>query len=463
MKTLIINELRQFLYGMRVPVSLTLVMVMFAVSSLTHISEYRELTRKYHELTGAQEQQLRDRADNATNVATNRRSYQFSPRNNSFISDCGELNMPNTLAYNVYYDQSFETNSSRSNPFLMPADRINWGFILLTLFSFLAILFSFDAVSGEREQQTLKLTLSNPVKRSYILFGKFVAINLLLVVFALLGMLLALILLMLSPVVHVTDGTFLEIGLFLLLAVFFIGSMTAVGLFASVMCRNSHISLMLSVSLWLFFLLAVPNFSQTLAMRIHPVEKTTVVQTNIKEKYKEIEASFPEGKWSSKGNEPFFPRHEIRANMMMAFAKNETDFRTEHLQKQFRQLEQTRRWTWRSPLAVFGYGEEALLDGGYLRLRKNYDDMRNFKIQYGQWFRALDAKDDESPHWYNPYENYSTTKKPVAYDEIPQYAERSTTIGERLSETVKYLLVMLAYMGVMFVAAILKFERYDVR
>jgi ABC-type transport system involved in multi-copper enzyme maturation permease subunit len=344
----------------------------------------------------------------------------------------------------------------------MPSNRINWGFILLVLFSFLSIIFSFDAVSGDRERKTLTLALSNPVKRSHILSGKFIAINGLLILFALLGMMLALILLMLSPAVHITGDTFAETGLFLLFVVFFTGCMTAIGLFASVMCRDSNVSLLLSVSLWLLFLIAVPNFAQTLAMRLYPVEKYTAMETKITAARNALEATFPDGKWNT-SDDPFYPKHEIRGNMMMAFAKSDADFRTEHLRNQFRQLEQTRRWTWASPLAVFEYGEEALLDGGYLRLRKNYGDMQNFRIQFEQWFKDVDAKDDESPHWYNPYEDLSTTRKAVSYDEIPQFVERSMTIAERLSETMKYLLVMLAYMGVMFIAAMWKFERYDVR
>ena len=462
MKNIITHELQQFLYGMRFPIALVIVLVMFAASSLTYIGEFKEVNKKYHELTAAQETQLRERANNATNVATQQRSYQLPPRSSGFISDCGELNMPNTLVYTAYYYIEFDAEASKSNPFIMPTSRINWGFLMLVLFSFLAIIFSFDAISGEREQRTLALCLSNPVKRSHILVSKFIAINALLLTFAIVGMLLALVILMMSPTVGITTETFREMGLFLLFVLFFTGSMTAIGMFASVMSHNSNISLLLSVSLWLMFIIAVPNFALSIGTSLYPVEKINVMWTKIRDKRAEIEASFPAGKWSSSGINPFLPQHEIRANMMMAFAKNQTDFQSERRNEQFRQLEKTRRWTWISPLAVFEYGTEALLDGGYLRLRKNFADLQNFKIQYLQWFKEIDAKDAESPHWYNPSEGYSTTKKPVAYEEIPQFTERSTTIGERLAETLKYLAIMLAYMGVMFFVTVLRFERYDV-
>jgi ABC-type transport system involved in multi-copper enzyme maturation permease subunit len=462
MKNLIIHELQQFLYGLRLPIALCIALVMFAVSAVTYISEHNEAFKSYRELTANQEKQLRDKASNATNVAISIREYQLPPRNNGFISDCGESDMPNTFAYKAFNTLRFTTGISMENPLVQPSNRINWGFILMVLFSFLAIIFSFDAVSGEKERRTLALCLSNPVKRSYILFGKFIAINLLLTVCAVAGILLALAILMLSPAVSITGETFSEIGLFLLFVVFFTGSMSAIGLFTSVMCSSSNISLLLSVSLWLLFLIAVPNFADMAGMAAWPVEKVNALQTRMSKKRSEIEATFPEGKWSS-SDDPFYPRHEIRANMQMAFEKSDADFWNAHCDAQFRQVENTRRGTWISPLAVFEYGMEALLDGGYLRLTRNYANLRNFKIQYQQWFKDFDAKDDKSPHWYNPHEDLSTTRLPVSYEEIPQYTESSTTVAQRLAETLKYLMVMLAYMGVMFVVAIIRFERYDVR
>jgi ABC-type transport system involved in multi-copper enzyme maturation permease subunit len=463
MKNIILHELQQFLYGLRLPVALGVVLLMFAVSSVTYINEYSERVKKYHELTANQEQSLRSRAGNATNVANGRREYQLPPRNNGFISDCGELNIPNALQYTAFGSLDLNMSLGMENPLLMPSDRINWGFILTVLFSFLAIIFSFDAVSGEKERRTLALCLSNPVKRSHILFAKFIAINALLIVCALVGILLALLILSLSPSVSLTAETVSEVGLFLLFVVFFTGSMSAIGLFASVMSRNSNISLLLSVSVWLAFMIAIPNFARTLGATAWPVDTIKVTQDKINEKRREIEASFPDGKWRSSGGEPFLPEHEIRANMMMAFDKNGAYFWGERRAAQFRQVENTRRWTWISPLAVFEYGTEALLDGGFPRLRRNYNELQNFKIQYLQWFKDVDAKDADSPHWYNPWEDFSTTKKAVAYEEIPQYAERRATVAERLAETLKYLSVMLAYMGVMLVLTIVRFERYDVR
>jgi ABC-type transport system involved in multi-copper enzyme maturation permease subunit len=462
MRNLILHELQQFFHELRLPIALSIVLVMFAVSAVTCISEYSENVAKYHELTANQEQALRDQAGNATNVATMQREYRLPPLGSGFISDCGELNIPNTLEYTAFHRLRFGTSLSRENPLFMASERINWAFIITVLFSFLAIIFSFDALSGEKEQHTLALCLSCPVKRSHILFAKFIAVNALLTACALLGILLSLLILSLSPSVSLTAETFQEVGLFLLFVVFFTGSMSAIGLFASVMSHNSNISLMLSVSVWLVFMIAVPNFARTLGMAAWPVEKADVTQAKISEKSKEIISSATPGTFAIY-TDPFHPTHETRAGVMMAIDKNEADFWGEHYAMQFRQVDNTRRRTWLSPLAVFEYGTEALLDGGYTRLRHNYSNLQNFKTQYLQWFKDVDARGDQSPHWYDPYGSFSSTRKAVAYEEIPHFTERRATIAERLAETMKYLGVMLAYIGVMLLLTIVRFERYDVR
>jgi hypothetical protein len=129
----------------------------------------------------------------------------------------------------------------------------------------------------------------------------------------------------------------------------------------------------------------------------------------------------------------------------------------------FRQFENTRRFTLLSPIAQYDYINEAFLGGGYLRFRKNWDDLHIFQEQFLQWFKDIDAKDAESSHWYNPYEDYSTTKKPVAVDQIPQYREQVVPFTQRFLFISDYLMAMVVMTAVLFGACFYLFVKYDVR
>ena len=50
---------------------------------------------------------------------------------------------------------------------------LDWAFIVGYVLSFIAILFTFDSISGELERGTLRLTLANAIPRHTVLVGKF--------------------------------------------------------------------------------------------------------------------------------------------------------------------------------------------------------------------------------------------------------------------------------------------------
>ena len=128
---------------------------------------------------------------------------------------------------------------------------------------------------------------------------------------------------------------------------------------------------------------------------------------------------------------PFLPQHELRANLQMKRLQAEKGIRDAYYQAMFRQFERTRLVTALSPVSLFEYLTEAVAGGGYLRFRKAWDDMHVYQGQLLNFFKALDAADKDSPHWYNPNENVSTTRKPVAFEKVPQFEESPLTLADR--------------------------------
>ena len=177
----------------------------------------------------------------------------------------------------------------------------------------------------------------------------------------------------------------------------------------------------------------------------------------------DINRNAPPGSWSSNGGDAFFPRHELRAKNMTNLMNNDKMFNDAYYLQQFRQFEQTRNFTLLSPIAQFDYMNEAFLGGGYLRFQKNWNDLHIFQERFLQWFKDIDAKDSGSPHWYNPYEEYSTSKKAVAVDQIPQYQEQIASFGQRFEFISGYLVAMIITIAVLFMACFYFFTRYDVR
>jgi hypothetical protein len=119
--------------------------------------------------------------------------------------------------------------------------------------------------------------------------------------------------------------------------------------------------------------------------------------------------------------------------------------------------------TYLSPVSLYQYLSESIVGGGYTRFLKNWDDLHIFQERFLSFFKEKDAADQESPHWYNPYEDYSTTRKPVKFAEVPVYEERMIPLPARLSNAGVFFLILGLYAVVIYALTFVLFARYDVR
>jgi hypothetical protein len=149
--------------------------------------------------------------------------------------------------------------------------------------------------------------------------------------------------------------------------------------------------------------------------------------------------------------------------MQMAFMQGEKSIRDAWYQDQFSQYLKTSKLTCVSPMFAFEMANEKLLDGGFQRFSKNWDNLHTYQQQFLEWFKAFDAKDKNSPHWLNPYEDYSTSKQAINIAEVPVYTERVVPMNRRLTQSGVYIALLLGYAAVLFLSTFVIFIRYDVR
>ena len=68
------------------------------------------------------------------------------------------------------------------NPFLNLFTSIDIVLVFQGVLSLLALIFAYDALAGERERGTLRLVLTHPIQRGYILLAKYISAMLCLLV-----------------------------------------------------------------------------------------------------------------------------------------------------------------------------------------------------------------------------------------------------------------------------------------
>ena len=182
-------------------------------------------------------------------------------------------------------------------------------FIVGTVFSLLALLFTFDAVAGEREAGTLRINLSNSLPRDVFLWSKLIGGYIVFVVPFLVSFLLGLLLItwqgfplgefeIAAPVFCLTLISLLYI------AVFF-----AIGVVISTFLDNAKTALIVAFTFWVFAVLIVPRGAFVVAKLVSPtrtqqavyMEKTILRNNLSKDKDEKIGEKMAEAFASSEG------------------------------------------------------------------------------------------------------------------------------------------------------------------
>ncbi len=144
-------------------------------------------------------------------------------------------------------------------------------YLVKVLLSLLALLFAYDAISGEKERGTLRLMLSWPVSRGQVVAGKMIGgLTVVIAPFVLMvGTLLVVV--MQTGDVRLDLGDAARLGLMLVAALCYITVFFALGVLVSARSSSSPRALVVLLFLWAVIVFALPNIGQLVAAQVSPL------------------------------------------------------------------------------------------------------------------------------------------------------------------------------------------------
>jgi ABC-type transport system involved in multi-copper enzyme maturation permease subunit len=158
---------------------------------------------------------------------------------------------------------------------------VDFEFLVRIILSLSAIFLAYDVISGEREAGTLRLTLSNSVKRSTLLLGKFLGGLLSLLIPLILIYLLSLLIASFSPLIDFQSAEYSRVGFIFLLSALYLTSFFTLGMFLSTLTKRSKVTLLISLLIWVFLLFIVPNASFEIAQKIKPAPSSEMIEKQV--------------------------------------------------------------------------------------------------------------------------------------------------------------------------------------
>jgi ABC-type transport system involved in multi-copper enzyme maturation permease subunit len=186
-----------------------------------------------------------------------------------------------------------ENDFGINNPIALLFGKIDFYFIITIILSLLAFMITFNSITGEKENGTLRLIVANAVPRWKIIFAKIAGSYTVFLVSFLVGVISGLVLLTLTTSVPILSGSYLVPFLVIMvISLLFLFILFNMGILLSIKTRNSGASITASLLLWVLIAIIIPKVSPMIAQIIYPIETEEVVNKQKAMKRDEIRAEF---------------------------------------------------------------------------------------------------------------------------------------------------------------------------
>ena len=147
---------------------------------------------------------------------------------------------------------------------------LDFVFVVSTVFSLLALLFTFDAVTGEKEAGTLRITLANALPRDILLWSKLIGGYLVFIVPFLVSLITGLLVLVWQGFPLAEPDIFPRVLYLIGISLLYIAVFFGIGAVVSIYFDSSKTALIVAFTVWVFVVLILPRAGFLAAQTVAP-------------------------------------------------------------------------------------------------------------------------------------------------------------------------------------------------
>jgi ABC-type transport system involved in multi-copper enzyme maturation permease subunit len=368
------------------------------------------------------------------------------------------INMPET--------GSFDAQDSRFNddPIYAVFHFLDLDFLFQIILSLFAILFVYNAINGEKEQGTLRLTFSNAIPRNTYILGKVTGSFLALIVPLLIPVLIGCLLLVLMGIPMSVDE-WTRLGLIILIGFLYLGAFATMSLFVSSITHRSSSSFLIMLVAWIVAVLIIPRTAVLLSgQAVDVISVDQVGYQRIMYENQDWDAQREKfAKYKVTGKDP----NEAIPKLISFYEKINNDMEKRVMDFQKRLDEQRRNEEAHQQAVAFGLARispasafslaATTLAGTSLELKRHYmDEALRYQEVYARFINSK-AGERKAVVMQMP------KQKLINPQELPPFQYQSHSKMEMLQAAVPDIGVLAFFNIIFFVGAFVAFLRYDVR
>ena len=459
------------------------------------------LTRGYEDRLQSYQTAVRENEDEMKQVKiysefgqTHKLKLDKKPKLLSIFNEGMDKRKGNTVTMAHGYVPAVAEHHGSDNPYLNIFASIDFTVICQVVMSLLALLFSYDAISREKEAGTLGLTLSCAVPRPTLLLGKYIAgmasISLPLIASFVAGLLV----IQFSPYTSFSSSDWTRILLIFLLSMLYVSLFFLIGLFLSTRTHRPSITLMFSMCVWVLLVLIVPNLTVLFVEHTSPIQSEESYRTQARALWGEfggkagdylkkqgvdlpwepaepgglgvIESGTAYGSgetvslryFRNEDGVPFVQGYYgFKENLRAQYADKVWQIRKSYLDENpHRQSLLALNISRISPTAVY-YNAAAILAETDLRSFQRFmEQARQYRREWVEYLK--DEKIFSSRRWFTGKDS----EEPLDLSGMPRFKEQREGIGSSLQRALLDIMILAVLNILFFMGAFISFLRYDI-
>jgi ABC-type transport system involved in multi-copper enzyme maturation permease subunit len=370
---------------------------------------------------------------------------------------------------NIAYDPNLVDSKYESNPVFSIFGTLDLSFIVKIVLSLFAILFTYDAIVGEKERGTLKLTLSNKVPRDRLILGKVIGGYISLLIPLVIPLLLSLLLLLVYPNISLSGEDWIRLLLMLLIFLLYLSVFFTLGLLVSARTSRSSTSFLILLFIWVTFVTVIPKVSVMAAAQINPIPSVheitakkdaflQQIQGGAQKKVLDwVKENAPKPGEDQKAYQDKFKKflEDYQQDLTSKIDENNAALERDYQLRKNSQERLAVNLSRVSPASALMFSTMSLARTGVDEHERFLASIRAYKPIFTKWANAKMMRNLDLT-------GSGQTAK-VVLDDMPQHKFEPESLGRSFARTLPDFGLMIFLIIVFFAGAYVSFLKYDVR
>jgi ABC-type transport system involved in multi-copper enzyme maturation permease subunit len=468
LRDIIKKEIQDTIMSPRFVFTFLLCTILILLSIYTGINNYQAELKEHSAAVALNKKNLESQENYAILAGTGTKINKKPQVLSTLVSGIWEA-VGRVATVNIAYDPSMVESKYNSNPIFAVFGPLDLSFIVKIVLSLFAILFTYDAIVGEKEKGTLKLALSNNVPRDRLILGKAVGGFVSLLIPLVIPLVLGLLVLMIYPNISLSGDDWVRIVLICLMFLLYLSVFFTLGLFISTRTTRSSTSFLLLLFIWVTFVTIIPKASVMIAGQMKPIpsvhEITAQKDAYIQEIQKEAIAEY--GEYIKKNPPPADPKereewgkrvqewgNEFRGRLTTKIDERNAAIERDYQIKMRQQQKLAVNLSRISPASALMFSSMSLARTGVPEHERFLSSVKAYKPIFTKWINQKIATAPPPGEGQQPKLDLS---------DMPQQEFTPEVLGDSVTRMLPDLFLMVFLIILFFVGAYVSFLRYDVR